>query len=390
LVIFPQMKKYLSQLTAFSVLALASCTLQGTPCFAQTPGIIRVAVIQDTASLRVKIRGPYRVINCSSGAIECSGTQVSTAVTAYKDSILIAGERIRTSCLLIKTGEPTPILIDGRMFRGEIKLIRKDNGHLLVINQIDVEDYVRGILYHEVSHYWPEEALNAQAIVCRTYALYQMQENKSRDYDVTADVYSQVYGGRTSERFRTNKAVDDTRGKVITYHGKIIPAYFHATCGGHTEDASRLWNIDLPPLKGVECSYCQDSPHFKWHDVIPLAEVEDALNKAGRAIRRIRGIEILGTDPSGRVTDLNVISDKKTLTIPAKDFRAIIGGNDIRSTDFRVSIDGSDAVFEGKGWGHGVGLCQWGAYFMSKQGARAEEIIEYYYPGSLVSGTGNP
>jgi stage II sporulation protein D len=389
LAIFPSMKKPLNRLILLLIILATNCKLQATSYSAQAPEGIRVAIIQDAATLRLKIRGPYRVINCSTGAIECYGTDVVTTVTAYKDAILIAGERIRTACLLIKTGQPTPILIDGRMFRGAIKLIRKDNGHLLVINQIDVEDYVKGILYHEVSHYWPEQALNAQAIVCRTYALYQMQANKSRDYDVTADIYSQVYGGRTSERFRTNKAVDDTRGQIITYQGKLIPAYFHATCGGHTEDASLLWDVALPPLKGVACNFCYDSPHFKWHAVIPLDEIEDALTKAGHTIRGIRRIAIAGTDASGRITDINIISDNKTIKIPGKDFRSILGGNDIRSTDFQVTIADSDAVFEGSGWGHGVGLCQWGAYFMAKQGATSKEIIQYYYPGVEITATGS-
>jgi stage II sporulation protein D len=253
-----------------------------------------------------------------------------------------------------------------------------------VINQINLEDYLKGILYQESSHYWPQEALKAQAAVCRSYAVYQIEENKLKDYDVTSDIYSQVYGGKTSERYRTNRAVDDTRSQVITYKDKIIPAYFHATCAGHTEDAGLLWNIEILPLKGVVCGFCKASPHFNWHNVLSLSEIEEKLTAAGYKIKGIEGITILGRNESGRILDLEIASAQKNIKISAKDFRNLIGPNLIRSTNFRVSIAQGDAVFEGLGWGHGVGLCQWGAYFMAKQGYTYKEILRYYYPQTDV------
>jgi stage II sporulation protein D len=255
-----------------------------------------------------------------------------------------------------------------------------------VVNDIELEDYVKGILYHEVSHYWPQEALKAQAVVCRTYALYQMGENSGRDYDVTSDVSSQVYGGRAAERYRTNMAVDETKGVVLVYNGNIFPAFFHATCGGNTENAALLWNIDLPALRGVVCGFCQRSPHLKWYRVIALEELKDTLVKAGyRLGGDIQAIEILGTTGSGRVKELKLQTTKDGLVISAKDFRNALGPNSIKSTNFKVSISGSDAVFEGLGWGHGVGMCQWGAYFMAKDGRSFQDILKYYYPGAELS-----
>jgi len=354
-------------------------------CHAQSAHYIRVAILQDAVSLSLKISGFCEVLDGDTNAVLYRGKNLKTTVTTYKGGILMADKSLRTLRLLIKAENLKPIVINGRLFNGDINLIKKANGSLLVINRLDLEDYVKGILYHESSHYWPQEALKAQAVVSRTYAVYQMQENKLKDYDLTSDIYSQVYGGKTSERYRTNAAVDDTRAQVLAYNDKIIPAYFHATCGGHTEDASLLWNIDIVPLKGVICVFCKESPHFRWHNTLSLNEIEKNLTGAGYNINAIRNIRILGKDKSGRITDLSIVSDEKNIKISAKDFRNIIGPNFIRSTNFQVTIAEADAVFEGLGWGHGVGLCQWGAYFMAKQGYTYKDILKYYYPNTGVA-----
>lgn len=346
-------------------------------------GEVRVAIMQDASSLNIKIGGSYE-IDDSGYKLLMRGRDLKSTVTSYKGGILIAGKNFNTGKILLKAKSSDIIVINGRTFKGDIQLIRSNAMRLTVVNRIGLEDYVKGILYHEASHYWPIEALKAQAVISRTYAIYQMQENSFRDFDVTGDIYSQVYGGKTSERERTNKAVDETRGEIIVYQGKVIPAYFHATCAGSTEDASLLWNINLPPLKGVPCNFCKDSPHFNWHYVATLDEISEKLTEAGRKTGNIKNIIISGKDKSGRITDLKIITAQKDLKISAKDFRNIMGPNIIRSTNFNVSVIDKDAVFEGLGWGHGVGLCQWGAYFMAKQGKTSREILKYYYPGTDV------
>lgn len=379
------MKNTFKRIWLLSFALTLNCALLTGDAYAQSGRYIRVAISQDATYLSLKINGFCEVLDGLNEAVLYRGKDLKTTVTTYKGGILMADKSFTTSRLLIKAASSQPIVINGRFFNGDINLIKKDNGSLLVINRIDLEDYVKGILYHESSHYWPLEALQAQAVVSRTYALYQMQENKLKDFDATSDIYSQVYGGKTSERFRTNEAVDNTRGQVITYDNKIIPAYFHATCGGHTEDASLLWNIDIPALKGVICVFCKDSPHFKWHHTLSLGEIEKKLSDGGYNIKNIQAINILGKDKSGRITDLNIMALEKNIKISAKDFRNIIGPNLIRSTNFQLNLVDHDAVFQGLGWGHGVGLCQWGAYFMAKQGYSYKNILKYYYPGTNVS-----
>lgn len=352
---------------------------------AQNDKYIRVAIIQDIESLIIKIKGSYEIMDSASGKILYRSKNLKSTVTSYKNGILIGGMALNSTKISLKVNDPEATLVNNRRFNGDIQLINKENGHLLVINYVELEDYIKGILYHEVSHYWPPEALKAQAVVCRTYAIYQINENKAKDYDLTADIYSQVYGGKTSQRYRTNKAVDETKRQVLTYKDKVFPAYFHATCAGHTQDASLLWNIDIAPLKGVFCGFCKESPHFKWHSVLSLKKIKDSLLKSGYSgFEKIKDIVILGKDSSGRITYLKIITDKKDIKISAKDFREILKPNIIKSTNFTLTIVGEDAVFQGLGWGHGVGMCQWGAYFMAKKGYNCRQILEYYYPLSYV------
>jgi stage II sporulation protein D len=380
----PQMK-----IKSGVLILLLFCFALTKDCFAQMPKHIRVAVNQDAVSLRLKVKGFYEVLDAQGKKVLYRGKNLNTTVTAYTGGILMGQLQSRLDKLVIKSYDQNAIIIDGRTFRGDIQLVKKENNRLLVVNNIEFEDYIKGILYHEASHYWPPEALKAQAIVCRSYAISQVQGNSARDFDATSDIYSQVYGGKTSERFRTSRAVDETKGQVLIYQGKVMPAYFHATCAGHTEDASQLWSIDLAPLKGVVCNFCKDSPHFNWHYVFTKDEIMEKLNDAGYHFKRIQDIKIASRNNSGRITTLSISSNGDEVNISAKDFRNILGPNIIRSTNFEVKVIKDDVVFEGIGWGHGVGLCQWGAYFMAKLGEDYKKILEFYYPGATIS-TLNP
>jgi stage II sporulation protein D len=364
------------------LILVACCRLQ--VAYAQER-YARVAIIQDAKTLSLKISGDFAISYLSGVKVLYEGRELKSTVAAFSGGITLAGKTFKTDKLLIKSWNPDTVIINGRAFRGDVSLIRDNKGNLTAVNKINLEDYIRGILYNEASHYWPIEALKAQAIVSRTYAVYQMQENRVRDFDLTSDTYSQVYGGSASERFRTDKAVEETKGLILVYQGKVIPAYFHATCAGHTEDASLVWKTDLPPLKGVVCDFCKESPHYNWHYVIFIGELRELLKNAGYDLGMIKDIQVLGNDNSGRVTDLNIVSERNELKIASKDLRSIVGPNLLRSTRFSVRIEGEDAIFEGTGWGHGVGLCQWGAYFVSKQGWDAKRILQYYYPGTDVA-----
>jgi len=351
-----------------------------------SPVRVRVAVVKGADSAKIFIAGNFRIVDCTSKAVLMEEKYLpETDLAATETGFKLDGKEIIGSAVSVEPVGGARIYINERVFRGGITVLR-DERKLTVVNAVDLEEYLYGVMRNEVSTWWPMEALKAQAIAARTYAMNQINESKRKYYDVTADVGSQVYGGIFSEKWRTNRAVDETKDKVLTYNGAIFPAFFHATCGGSTFDAAYLWNIDLPPLKGVKCRWCRKSPHFYWERWVPVREVEAKLAAAGYPVDDIIGFAATKRDPfSARILELKVKGSKGEAAILAKDFRRIIGSDIVRSTSFKVTLVGDYVAFEGLGWGHGVGLCQWGAYYMSRAGKKAAEILEYYYPGSKVT-----
>jgi len=350
--------------------------------------IVRVAIIKDKPSLRLLIKGPFSIYSLNTNELLAEYKSLRTSIVTPTNYGIKVGHYSYFKIFGIKIipKKDATIFVNKRRFRGQVDIVRQQDMSLLVVNHIDVESYIRGVLYHEVSHKWPLEAIKAQAVVARTYALYQAKVNDTKDYDLTSDIYSQVYGGRTSEKYRTNKSVNRTLGEYLTFEGEMFPTYYHATCAGHTEDASRLWNIDLPPLKGVECDFDSKSPHIRWKKNLRLKDIQIRLIKAGKKIGLIKQINVMERNNTGRIDKLEIIDRRDSkIYISGKEFRMIVGPNIIRSTNFTVKMRGYYADFVGKGWGHGVGLCQWGAKAMADCGFKYDEIIKYYYPGSEIA-----
>lgn len=346
---------------------------------------VRVSIVQNAVSVSLRVKGRFEVRDRENSRTVYKGKGLKNTL------VCLSGNRInfpRIGRGIYRSLQITPlsggyIYVNKRAYRGKINLIVQE-GRILVVNELGLDDYLRGVVSYEVAHYWPLEALKAQAIIARTYALYQKQFTKNKYFDLTSDVYSQVYGGKAGERWRTNRAVDLTRAKVLTFQGNLFPAYYHATCAGKTEDASELWKIDLAPLKGVVCGFCSDSPHFRWQAQITLEEMIKKLIKKGFSVEDISEIEIAAFSPSGRVSALNIKGSNAGLKITAKDFRQALGPDVIRSLNFTVRIISGIAYIDGLGWGHGVGLCQWGMYQMAEDGYKHMQILEYYFPQSKL------
>ncbi|MCX5667744.1 MAG: SpoIID/LytB domain-containing protein [Candidatus Omnitrophica bacterium] len=348
--------------------------------------IIRVLVLDNRDSISLAAKGTYRVYSMPQDKLLTGGYILHTKVSASEQGIMFGLRELKFSKIRVTVPEGALIYLDGRSFRGTVDIIKKDNMKLAVINRIALEEYLYGVLYNEVSHRWPIEAIKAQGITARTFALYQARQNKMQDYDLTNDIYSQVYSGATSERWSTTRAVKLTLGKVLIYKGDIFPTYYHATCGGKTEDAANLWKIDMEPLKGSECGFCKESPHYKWTKHIPLSEIEKKLGDNGYKIEKIKSVTVMARNKSGRVDKMEIGDDSGvSCMLTGKDFRRMMGPNDLRSTNFEPSIDNDKLTLSGIGWGHGVGMCQWGAKGMSEHGKNAEEILKIYYPGAEIT-----
>ncbi|MGA6828187.1 SpoIID/LytB domain-containing protein [Nitrospira sp. NS4] len=264
---------------------------------------------------------------------------------------------------------------------GQVHLLRRGKG-ALVINQVDLEEYVKGVVPAEVNSAWHPEMLKVQAVAARTYALYQHMLSASRDYDVAASIQDQVYRGRQGVDARVQEAVESTRGLVVTYDGAPIYAAFSSTAAGLTEDAMIVWSKDLPYLKGVECPFDVESPYYQWKASFKISTLERNLRSQGFSLGTIATITPVSFSRAGRVAKLRILHSKGELIVRGEDLRKAVGYTVIPSTQFTIESIGQDVVLVGYGAGHAVGLCQWGAKELAELGYSYSTILQYYYPGT--------
>jgi stage II sporulation protein D len=248
---------------------------------------------------------------------------------------------------------------------------------MYLINELPLEEYVKNVVNAEVPSHWDMEALKTQAVIARTYALYQKNTNNNPHYDITSSVLHQVYKGSTIDA-RISYAVMHTEGEVLTYDGNLIEAFYHSTSGGKTEDPAEVFGKSYPYLRPVE-SNCEMSPYWIWERKIPLDEMGKALNLPGT-----KEMTISSYTTTGRVKTVAVVHSNGTTTLKATDLRKLLGWSRLPSTNFSMSRENDQIVFEGKGYGHGVGLCQWSALKMAQEGKNYKEILSFFYPGATI------
>jgi stage II sporulation protein D len=268
------------------------------------------------------------------------------------------------------------LLVMGTRYSGNIEVWKGDNG-LYLVNELPLEDYVMGVVAGEVGADWEIEALKAQAVISRTYAVYQKKVNGNSIYHITSSVLHQVYKGSNSDS-RIARAVTETSGEVLTFDNKPIEAFYHSTSCESTENPEEVFGKSYPYLKAVE-SKCDLSPYCIWERRIQLNEIEKALNISG-----IQEITIRSNTSTNRVKDLYVKTTSEINTINTTDLRKALGWNRLPSTNFTFTKDGDSLLFEGKGYGHGVGLCQWCALEMAREGKNYKDILSFFYPGTTI------
>ena len=302
-------------------------------------------------------------------------------------------------------------------YRGTLEI--RDKGEL--INVLDFEHYLAGVVPSEVPAYFPAESLKAMAVVARTYGLSHLKRHKS--FDVCAEVHCQVYRGLANEAESTNAAVKATTGQKLEYNGKPIDATFHAACGGVGVDVWRTWpgSAKLPYLKGQSdgpnsvlgdlsqeavlrqfldkppASFCSDSGRFRWKERFTRAELreklakglEGSLGEKFHGLSELSSIKVTSRTPQGRVETLEIRSPQEVYTVTGDAIRWLwsggkIGTGGLQSTLFYL-LEEKDAITAvGGGWGHGVGLCQQGASGRANAGQNYTQIISHYYPGTAL------
>ncbi len=325
---------------------------------------------------------------------------------------------------------------NGVAYRGGMVIRRFSGSDLTLINTVTLNEYLYGVLPKEMAPDWPLEALKAQAVAARNYAVTNMGKHKSRGFDLCATPDCQVYGGYRVESPLCRQAVDETSNRFLMYDGKLVQAFFHSNSGGKTENSENVWSAAIPYLKGVEDSYSVGAPNTDWAKAYSKSEIEQKLIANQMDVGTVINVTVSRKSQNDRVLELLVQGSRGNVTLTKEQSRKVLGYNDIKSTWFDIAggaalrvqqgsgltdlpstaavvngsmessavkvnglsaktINGNEQIapaqalgdtitFSGHGWGHGLGLSQWGAKNMAEQGFNYEQILLHYYTGTTL------
>ena len=324
------------------------------------------------------------------------------------------------------------ISYNGKEYRGNFVIYRFSDSDITVVNVVDLEDYLYGVVPRELSTGHPIEALKAQAVAARTYACQTLNKYEKWNFDMTNSTADQAYSGKSVEKEDTNRAVDETAGEIITYDGKPITAYYFSTSAGMTENSENVWTQAYPYLVAVEDKYQSDKVSYaNWSVRFTTKEIEEILLARSKKIGNLLSVEILKKSPSNAVLELEFVGSKNSYKVTKETTRLVFGTSDVRSQFYDITTDNSvtvvnveedkntaqlnslkvmtekgpvsikeediavkgwkeekeyplqasEYILNGKGWGHGVGMSQSGALGMAREGFSYDEILEWYYTG---------
>jgi stage II sporulation protein D len=335
-------------------------------------------------------------------AIIKSGNTINCYENYSKPRLTINGENFDGEKFFLSPAEIDGIIkVNGKQYRGKIQISSSSNS-VDIINVLNLEDYVKGVLAREMPLGKNEEnleALKALAICVRTYASQKVRDGKI-NFDLYADTRDQVYGGVDAESPLSNKAAEETKNFTLKYGSSQATIFYHSTCGGYTESSQNVFTKEAVPyltsIKDGSEPYCRISPRFEWTETYSKELIISRLKNYSlldNSNYRLDDISILSRFNSGRVNEVEIRvvgnnGTKKSILIKGNEIRSILRTSDgkmiLWSTMFDLSIRSGSIVLNGKGFGHGVGLCQWGAIELSRRGWTYKEILNHYYPGTLV------
>lgn len=281
--------------------------------------------------------------------------------------------------------EPTGdgiVYIGDKWYRGRTRVVAQPGG-LTAVNYVDLEHYLYSVVGGEMPTQWPLESLKAQAVAARSYVLYRRDRNQGTIFDVGDTTAWQVYRGLEEEASSTLAAVDATQGQVMTHNNRIIEAVFHSSSGGHTENVEDIWSSAIPYLRGV-VDFDQAAPVYQWNKQVSASDLKQTVSGVGN----IFAFTPVETTPRGRVVKMQVTGDQGTKLVDGSALRSSLG---LRSTLFAIAPEGGEvsapSTFSvyGRGFGHGVGMSQWGAYGMANEGYGYHQILGHFYQGTSLA-----
>ena len=362
--------------------------------FSATQHTIRLGLTDSARALSIRSPSPF-FIKLASG----KQYKISKSVTIERQGkgLLLNNRKIAASVVSVQGGGAvyhlkvlaTTETSSGQSqkkewkVRGPLDVVRVPSG-LAVINRIDLETYVAGVVSGEVSPKWPLEALKAQAVAARTYVLYKQLKMQDQPFDVFASVQDQVYHGHADRPESVLRAIAATKGHVVTYDRRPIYAAYSSTAAGPTEDALYVWALDLPYLKGVACPFDQQAPRYDWRTTFTFDYLERQLRNEGYTVGNVATFTPYTFTPSGRVDRVRLLHSGGEIILRGQDLRRIVGYSKIFSTKFSVTSLGANIEVVGHGAGHAVGMCQWGMREMADLGYDYQSILQHYYPGTAI------
>lgn len=341
---------------------------------AQASVLLRIAIENQVS--QVKVGSSTRAIVRDSSGRTLGELPGMTAYMANSSGSGVALQNWQANQIYIQPTGDGYVFIGDRWYRGAINLVRTDGG-LTAVNNVNLEHYLYSVIGAEMSPNWPLEALKAQAVAARSYALYQRERGGNPTYDLGDTQGWQVYKGLESEATSTYAAVDATAGQVMVYNGKIIEAFFHSSSGGHTENVEEVWTEARPYLRGVP-DYDRGAPVYEWSTSVSVSQLSNLISGVGNIV----SMQPEKTTKTGRIITMKVIGDSGQRAIEGEQIQRLLG---LKST--RFSIQKANGVFQvyGKGFGHGVGMSQWGAHNLALSGANYQQMLYHYYQNASLA-----
>ena len=348
---------------------------------------LRVAIEQDQSQIKIG-SSTDATLTDSSGQALAPIPAMNAVMTEAKDGH-IAVNQLQANEACVKPSGDGYVFIGDRWYRGTTCVVPTSGG-LTAVNYVDLEQYLYSVVGSEMPTDWSLEALKSQAVAARSYVLFQRNSGANAVFDVGNTTAWQVYGGLGEESASTRAAVDATRGQVLTYQGQIIDAVFHSCAGGRTENVEDVWSNPLPYLRSVE-SPDADAPNCHWEKTVSMTELKQHYNDIGN----IEAMLAEKTTAGGRIVKIRLRGSEGERVIDGDDLRDVLG---LRSAPFQIipqlgqvasagNVASAPTSFEltGQGFGHGIGMSQWGAYRLAQNNWNYAQILLHYYTGAALA-----
>lgn len=376
--------------------------------------VVRVRLPETGPRFTLKGEGRFivRAATVDSGFATFSTPGPVTVVFTRQEANLLEEHGIRlagrlTGIWVYPTNPDNRLWLGNVPYRGTLLIGRDRNGDPIVVNRLSLDDYLTGVLAPEMGERTPNEieAVKAQAVAARTYALAHLGQYEGASYDLKADVSDQVYEGASQRRPWVDEAVTATTGEVVTYDGHLIDAYYHSTCGGRTDNIEDVWpKAPRPFLVSVDDdTFCRWSKYSTWAETFDRKTLLRNLRAYRQQLKPppirdfkvIKDILLEGETPGGRVKTMTVVTNQGKWTVSADQIRWALGrpsrrGSILPSDRFKLDLKRDrrknvmSAVASGAGYGHGVGMCQCGMIGRARAGQQYRDILTHYYTGVRI------